>query len=85
MQIATGQASVATSGSLIAAERDDRVAITVVNGGTVDVFLGTAAVTTSGGVLLAGVKGQPLTLRTAAPIYGIVASGSENVSYVEEF
>lgn len=87
MLIATGQASVGTTigGTLIAAEREGRGAITIVNGGTTDVFVGLAGLTASNGVLLAGVKGQTLTLRTQAAIYGIVGSGSETVSFVEEY
>lgn len=87
MNIATGQVSVdtTTGGKLIAAERAGRGRIILINGGTSDVFIGLQGITTTTGALLAGVKGQTLTLQTEAAIYGIVGSSTEPVSYIEEF
>ena len=52
----TGQATVATTATVIAPRDRGRKTITIVNGGTTDVYVGGAAVTTSTGVLLTGTK-----------------------------
>jgi len=83
--IATGQASVTSGGNVVVPARADRKRVTIVNLGTTAVTLGPSGVTTANGVLLAGVVGQTLTFETAAAIYGIVASTSQTVSYIEEF
>lgn len=79
----TGQATVGTSATLIAAARPGRKDIVIINHSTVDVYVGGAGVTTSTGALLIGVKGAGLTITTEGPVYGIVGSGTEPVSYVE--
>lgn len=83
--MATGQVTVATTATQIVAARTGRSSVTIVNDGTVDVFLGGSTVTTTTGELLAGVKGQTLTLNTSAAVYGIVATGTETVTYVENY
>ena len=85
--IATGQVSVATTagGTLICAARATRRSITIVNLGTTDVYIGASGLTTSTGLLLLGAKGAAITLETAAEIYGIVGSGTQSVSYIEEY
>ena len=87
MIIATAQVSVDTTsgGKLIAAEREGRGSVIIINHGTTDVFIGLSGVDTSHGALLAGVKGQTLTMRTEAAIYGIVATSSQTVSVIEEY
>jgi len=87
MIIATGQVSVDTTsgGKQIVAERAGRGAVTLINHGTNDVFIGLSGVDATHGALLAGVKGQTLTLRTTAAIYGIVGSTSQTVSFIEEY
>lgn len=83
--IATGQVSVATTVTLIATGRVGRKAITIVNEGTTLVRLGNSGVTTGNGVLLPGSAGASFTLEGAEPIYGIVGTGTQAVSYVETF
>src|SRR3954471_6314827 len=83
--ISTGQISVGTSATLIATGRVGRRAITIVNEGTTAVRLGSSAVTTGNGVLLPGAVGASFTLEGAEPVYGIVGSGTQAVSYVETF
>jgi hypothetical protein len=86
-QIATGQVSVTTSagGTLIVAARTGRKSLLIFNEGTTDVRLGVNGVTTSTGVLLTGVKGAGVGIDGAAAVYGIVAAGSQTVSYMEMF
>lgn len=79
----TGQATVATTATVIAAARSGRKDIVIVNLGATDVYIGGPSVTTSAGVLLVGSKGVGLTITTEAAIYGIVGAGSQAVSYVE--
>lgn len=83
--IETGQVTLGTTLTQIVPARAGRVSLVVVAGGTVDAFVGGADLTTSNGVLLPGVRGAALTLDTQAAVNGIVASGSQAVSFVELF
>lgn len=84
--LAVGQVSVTTSSTQIANTRATRRAITIVNLGTTDVYLGlSAAAATASGVLLLGVKGAAVTIPTTVRVDGIVASGSQSVSYFEVY
>jgi hypothetical protein len=83
--IQTGQATVAATATLICAGLYGRGSVTIVNNGTVDVFIGGSAVTTGTGVLLPGTKGASLKLDTDADVYGIVGTGTQAVSYVETY
>lgn len=85
--IATNQVSVASTagGTQIVAARTARVDVTIENSGTTDVYLGASGVTTSTGFLLKGIAGAAVTINTAAAVYGIVASSTQTVSYVETF
>jgi hypothetical protein len=82
---AFGQITVATTATLIRSTNANRSAIVVVNHGSTNVFIGfTSAVTTTTGVLLAGIPGQTLAIQTRSDIYGIVASGTQAVGFYEE-
>lgn len=81
--IGTGQASVATTETAVVAARNNRHAVMIINHGTTAVYLGPTGLTTSTGVLLAGVVGASITIPTQAAIFGVVASGTQTVSYVE--
>ena len=85
--VATGQVSVDTTsgGVTVAAARVTRRSITIVNHGTTDVYIGVGSVTTSNGILLPGTKGAALTIETTLAVKAIVASGSQIVSYLEEY
>jgi hypothetical protein len=88
--IATGQATVANTATLIVAARTGasgtgRKSVTIVNGSTTPVYVGASGVTTSTGILLPGTTGASLTLDTQAALYGIVASSTEAVSYAETY
>lgn len=81
--IVTGQVTVASTATQIAAERSARKGIVIINNGTSDVYIGTSGVTTSNGLLLLGVKGASIVMETTAAVYGIVASGTNDVTYME--
>jgi hypothetical protein len=59
--------------------------VTIINHGTTAVYLGTGTITTSNGALLVGTAGASVTIVTTDAVKGIVASGSQAVSYIEEY
>jgi hypothetical protein len=88
LNIATARVNVGTSATLIADMRAGpagagRIAITIYNAGAATVFIGNPGVTTANGLPL--VAGGSLTLNTMAAVYGIAASGSQNVGALETF
>lgn len=83
--LATGQVTVATTATVIAATRATRRSITVVNGGGTAFYLGGSTVSTTTGVLVFGTIGAAITLNVTGTISGIVISGTEPVSYFEEY
>jgi hypothetical protein len=70
---------------LIVAARAGRKEVMIVNNGTIAVNLGGSGVTASAGLLLAGNLGEGVTITGGAAVYGIVASGTETVSYLEVY
>jgi hypothetical protein len=80
------QVTVTTTATAIRpAVNANRAALVVVNHGSTNVFLGFSnAVTPTTGVLLVGVPGSSLTFQTQTVVYGIVATGSQIVSFYEE-
>jgi hypothetical protein len=83
--LATAQIPVGTSATKILDARPDRREAVLVNHGTTDVLIGGSNVTAANGVLLAGIKGASITLRTTAAIYGIVAVDTQTVSAAESY
>jgi hypothetical protein len=90
--IATGQVSVGTGATLIAARRSGgpgvaRVSITVVNSAqAVSFCVGAAGVSAATGVCLPAIAGASITLNTVADVYGIWADGStHSVGFVETY
>ncbi len=83
--VAAGQVTVTNTSAQLVAARPGRQSITIVNLGTTDVYLGAGTVTTSNGLLLVGIKGAAVTIQTSAAINCIVASGTQAVSYMEEY
>lgn len=83
--IATGQEDVdATAGGVqIVPANALRGDVTIVNGGTTDIWLGDSGVTITTGVLLAGFKGAAITIPTTAAVYGITAGSAQTVSWIE--
>lgn len=83
--IAHNQVSVGTSATAIVAARARRRSVTIVNHGTTDVYVGGTGVTTGNGVLLPGTKGAAITIETTAAVSAVVGSGTQTVSYFEEY
>lgn len=83
--IASGQAAPTTSSgsTAIASARETRKRIVLVNHGIVDVYIGATGVTTSTGLKLA--VGASVTLYTTAAVYGVTASGTGAIHYIEEY
>ena len=83
----TGQISIDTTvgGKLIIAANANRMRLLLqMTGTTQDVYIGPSGVTTSTGALFSAIKGNQFLLRTSAAVYGIVASGTQTISYIEE-
>lgn len=78
------QISVASTATLICAANANRKRLVIIQHSTTDVFVGPIGVTTSNGLLLAGTKGNQILIKSDDAIYGIVASGTQTVSYMEE-
>lgn len=79
----TGQATIATSATVIAAQRTKRHRIVVVvpDGGAT-VYVGASNVATSTGVPVEA--GKSVGFQTEGALYGIVAAGTQAVGYWEE-
>ena len=80
---ATSQVSVANTATLLIASRSSRNAVIITNMGTTPVFTGGSGVTAGNGGYLAGVIGTSKVIPFNGAIYGIVSSGSVNVSIEE--
>jgi hypothetical protein len=76
---------VATTATLIVAQRSGRDTVVVENTGTTAVYLGNSGVTVNNGLLLPGVLGASVAIETTDAVYGIVASGTQVVCAVENF
>lgn len=83
--IATGQITVAATATQVVPARAGRTDLKIINGATTDVFCGLAGVTAATGVLLAGAKGQSISIPTSAAVFCIVASATEAVSFLEAY
>jgi hypothetical protein len=79
---ATGQVSVGTGSTQIIAANTSRSGVLITNpSSTVTVYIGNSGLTTSTGAILP--PSSSLTLPVTSAIYGIVASSTQTVSYVE--
>jgi hypothetical protein len=83
--ITTNQVSVGASATPIVAARMGRKSLTLINLGATDVFVGASSVATATGVLLIGAKGGGLVIDGGAAVYGIVASGTQTIAYMEAY
>ena len=83
--LGTGQVTITTSATLIAAARTNRRAIVIKlpTTGTGPVFIGLVGVTTVTGFHLEA--GDSITLDYRGAIYGRLGSGTDVVSYLEEW
>ncbi|WP_311271047.1 hypothetical protein [Sphingobium sp. WCS2017Hpa-17] len=80
----TGQVSVTTSSTLVAAARTGRNKITMSVGAANTCAFGNTGVTTTTGFPLAPTVGASLTLDTAAAIYA-VCSATTTISFIEQY
>ena len=83
--IATAQASIGTTATLVVAARAGRGAVTIENTGTTAAYCGGSAVTATTGMLLPGVVGANLTVPTSAAVYCIVGTGTQTVTALETY
>jgi len=81
----TNQVSVGSTATLIAAQRPGRLSVSIVNLSSTDIYIGPSGVTTSSGTLLLGTRGTALTVPSAVAVYGVVATGTASVSYMEVY
>lgn len=79
--MANGQVTPTTTAATLVAARDTRKVVTLVNHGSVDVYIGIATVTTSNGLKLP--PGASIDLKTTALIQAITASGTGAIHYAE--
>lgn len=88
--INTGQVSVTSAVTTVAANCPGRTSVTVENMGSTAMFCGqssglTGGLTTSNGMWLMGVPGAAITFNTSAELDCITAGGSQTVSFMETF
>ena len=82
--VVTGRAAPTNSAATLVASRATRTRLTMVNRGSVSVFVGPATVTTANGVELK--PGESMTFNMAGTtLQGITASGTGNIHYWEEY
>lgn len=82
--IVTGQAAPTNSAATLVASRATRTRLTMINRGSVSVYVGPATVTTANGVELK--PGESMTFEMAGTtLQGITASGTGNIHYWEEY
>lgn len=82
---ATGQITLNTGAQQIVPARATRRSITIQNHGAVAVWLGPPTVSSATGFRLPGVDGSAITFNHRGVIQGIVSSGSQLVSWEEEY
>jgi hypothetical protein len=79
---ATNQILVASGPTLIIASNASRQGVLITNpSATVMVYIGISTVTTTDGAILG--PGQSITIPVTSEIYGVVATGTQVVSYIE--
>lgn len=83
--MATGQVTVTTTAAVVYGGNVKAREVTFVNLGTTDVYFGKSNVTTGNGQLLVGTKGAAITIKTRSPVYAIVGTGTQAVSFMALF
>ena len=80
----TNQVTVQSTATLIVAQNTGRKAVVITNLGTTAVYIGSSSsVTTSNGQLLPGVVGASISIPQTGPVWGIAASSTEAVSFMD--
>lgn len=80
----TGQLTATAGATLILPFESDRVSVAVVNHGPTACYVGTANVTITNGVLLAGATGSSLGIDTRAALWIISVAGNQVVSWIAD-
>lgn len=84
--ISTGQVSnIGTAATLIVAARAGRASVVIIQETTTLIRIGPSSVTLTSGVPLPGTQYSQFEVPGGAAVYGIVASGTGSVSYIETF
>lgn len=82
-EIATGQNALSTTAEeVLAGNKARRSCVILNNDASISVYIGTATVSSSTGILLKA--GAAITINTTGPIYAIAASGTPTVSFLAE-
>lgn len=81
--LATGQAAVTASPTLIVAARTDRRGVLIINGSAVELFIGDATVTIGTGLRLVPIAGTGIMIPTEHALYGVSGGAGNAVSYME--
>lgn len=82
--IKTGQVTATGGSTAVLPFETDRVSVAIVNHGPTACYVGTANVTTSNGVLLAGATGTSIAIDTRAAIFVISVAGNQIVSWIAD-
>lgn len=84
--IATSQVTIGSDQPyLIAASRPSRIAITIMNTSSIDIYVGSENVSPSTGLTLIGIAGNEISIPTQDDIYAISSSGNVTVGILETF
>jgi hypothetical protein len=80
----TNQVTVGATATLIVAQNVGRKAVVITNLGITPVYLGSnSSVTATTGQILPGTVGASISIPSTSAVYGIVASGSQAVSFLD--
>lgn len=80
----TNQVTVLATSTLIVSGNNGRKAVVITNLGTTAVYIGpNSTVSTTNGQLLPGTVGASISIPQTGPVWGIAATGSEAVSFLD--
>ena len=82
--LSVGQVFVANTATLILGANANRMRLIIIQTGTTAVYIGGSGVATNTGQYMVGIAGYPISIRTTAAVYGIVSTGTQTVTYMEE-
>lgn len=80
----TGQVTATSGATNVLPFETDRLSVALVNHGATNCYVGTANVTTSNGVLLAGATGTSIAIDTRAAIFVISVAGNQVISWIAD-
>lgn len=83
--INTNQITVGATATLIVAARAGRQSVSITTTAATVLYIGASGVTTTTGHYIAASAGATITVNTAAAVYGVVASGTLVVTFLENY